>query len=77
MIASGHESRQSGENEDPILNATLVNNEGREANKQLAFHLGDDLPSSCFGPRERLRPWRSLCRRFEPRVKTRLSRECC
>ena len=51
----GHESRHSGENEDPILNATLVNNEAREANKQLAFILVMICRAAAFGPTEGLR----------------------
>jgi hypothetical protein len=65
--------------EDPIVNAALGTLGEREASEQLAFMLvmlcrGAALDQVVnAGPSEGATAWRSLCRRFEPRIKSRFA----
>ena len=65
--------------EDPIQNAVLGTLGEREASEQLAFMLvmlstGAALDQVVnAGPSEGATAWRSLCRRFEPRIKSRFA----
>ena len=58
--------------EDPVIHATLVNNEAREASNQMACILLMISRAAVLdhvinaGPGDGLTAWRSLCRRFEP-----------
>jgi hypothetical protein len=65
--------------EDPVVNAALSTLGEREASEQLAFILVmvcrvaalDQVVNA--GPSEGAVAWRSLCRRFEPKVRTRFA----
>jgi len=65
--------------EDPVVNAALATTAEKEASEQLAFMLimvcrGAALDQVVnAGPSEGAVAWRSLCRRFEPRVRTRFA----
>ena len=70
---------QAESTEDAIQNAVIGTLGEREASEQLAFMLVmlcrgaalDQVVNS--GPSEGATAWRSLCRRFEPRIKTRFA----
>ena len=63
--------------EDPIVNAVMASQGEREASEQLAFMLVMICRGAALdqvvnaGTSEGASAWRSLCRRFEPRIKTR------
>ena len=67
------------ETDEPITNVVLPTPGEREASEQLAFILVMVCRGAALdqvvnaGPGEGLLAWRSLCRRFEPRVKTRFA----
>ena len=63
--------------EEPVLNAVQESAGDKEASEQLAFILVMVCRGAALdqvvnaGPGEGLAVWRSLCRRFEPRIRTR------
>ena len=65
--------------ENPMLNATLQNAGEKEASEQLAFVLVMVCRAAALdqvvnaGAGEGLSAWRSLCRRFEPNVRSRFA----
>jgi hypothetical protein len=65
--------------EEPVMNAVLDALGERQASEQLAFILVMICRGAALdqvvnaGPAEGAGAWRSLCRRFEPRVKTRFA----
>ena len=65
--------------EEPVVNAVLSIEGERQASEQLAFILVMVCRSAALdqvvnaGPAEGAGAWRSLCRRFEPRVRTRFA----
>ncbi len=65
--------------EEPVMNAVLDTLGERQASEQLAFILVMICRGAALeqvvnaGPAEGAGAWRSLCRRFEPRVKTRFA----